>query len=103
MPGGTGTFLPGAKPACDQGGIRLVGYSVATGKLERVLYQYAGDCISGSALMVWARSGMTAIAAIVATKSTAGHPQVSRLVAAAGGKVISLPVTTWNGDGSIAF
>jgi hypothetical protein len=52
--------------------------------------------------MVWAGSGTTAIAAIVVTKSTAAHPQVSRLVAAAGGKVISLPAT-WNGYGSIAF
>lgn len=100
---GTVSALPGAKPACDKGGIRLVGYSVATSKLERVLYQYSGDCISGSALMVWARSGTTAIAAIVVTTSGPGHPQISRMVAAAGGQGVPLPVTTWNGFGSIAF
>jgi hypothetical protein len=100
---GTVSALPAAKPACDKGGIRLVAYSVATGKLERVLYQYSGDCSWGSALMVWARSGTTAIAAIVVSGSAAPHPQISRLVAAASGKGVPLPVTTWNGYGSIAF
>ena len=75
---GTTTALPGAKPACNKGGIQLAAYSVATGKLERVLYRYSGDCSWGTALMVWAKSGTLAIAAIVVTKSAAPHPQISR-------------------------
>jgi hypothetical protein len=100
---GTGVFLPGATPACNKGGIELAAYSVATGKLERVLYRYSGNCRWGSALMVWAKSGTLAIAAIVVTKSVAPYPQVSTMVAAAAGKSTSLPVTTWNGFGTIAF
>jgi hypothetical protein len=100
---GTGTFLPNSKPACNKGGIELAAYSVATGKLERVLYRYSGNCRWGSALMVWAKSGTVAIAAIVVTKSVAPYPQVSKLAAASAGKSTWLPVTTWNGFGTIAF
>ena len=100
---GTEMVIPGSKPACNKGGIQLAAYSVATGKLERVLYQYSGDCGWGTALMVWAGSGTLAIAAIVITKSYAPHPQISRMVAAAHGKATQLPVTTWNGFGTIAF
>jgi hypothetical protein len=100
---GTEMVIPGSKPACNKGGIQLAAYSVATGKLERVLYSYSGDCGWGTALMVWARSGTLAIAAIVITKSYAPHPQISHVVAAAHGRVTSLPVSTWNGFGTIAF
>jgi hypothetical protein len=100
---GTQALLPGAKPACNRGGIELAAYSVATGKLERVLYRYSGDCRWGDALMVWAKSGTVAVAAIVVTKSAAPYPQVSTMVAAAAGQSTALPVTTWNGFGTIAF
>jgi hypothetical protein len=94
---------PSPVPACSKGGVELAAYSLATGKLERVLYQYQESCNEGSALVVWAKSSTLAIAAIVVTAVAAPHPQTSTMVAAAPDKSTTLPITTWNGFGTIAF
>ena len=90
-------------PTCNKGGVELAAYSVATGKLDRVVYRYtAGGCSWGTAQVVWARSATLVIGAIVITKSAAPHPQVSTLVAAAQGKFAALH-GTWAGPGWIAY
>ena len=55
---GTGANTSGT---CGKGAPELVSYSVATGKLEHVLYRYEGTCQSGNTMPLWARSGSLAI------------------------------------------
>jgi hypothetical protein len=90
-------------PTCNKGGLELVAYSVATGKLERTVYRYtAGGCSWGTAQVVWARSAALVIGAIVLTKSAAPHPQISTLIAAADGHFTTLH-GLWAGPGWIAY
>jgi hypothetical protein len=102
-----GTFGPNSG-WCTSGQLALNTYSVTTGKLERVLYQYQGKCVSGSAQVVWAKSATLAIALVTISKPPAIPPQpVSNAVGVATpGKFTSLPITLTGGaygPGDIAF
>jgi hypothetical protein len=80
---------------CATGRFTLRAYSVATGKLDRVLYRYQGKCGYGISLGLWAKSGTLAIAAIVIGKlSTAGvnGPATVLVGAVTPGKFTVLPV-----------
>jgi hypothetical protein len=96
-----GTFAPNSG-ACAAGQLEMTAYSVATGKLERVLYQYRGSCQpGGSAQVMWAGSGTLAIGAIFV-----GSAQLNRVGLMTPGKFTALPFPSSGGDydaGSIAF
>jgi len=96
-----GTFAPD-NAACAAGQLEVTAYSVATGKLERVLYRYRGGCQpSGSAQVIWAPSGTLAIGAIYV-----GSPQHNVVGLMAPGKFTALPFPSNGADydvGTIAF
>jgi hypothetical protein len=93
---------------CTTGQLALNAYSVATGKLERVLYRYPGGCHFGSAQVVWARSAALAVGLIEISKPVTPYPPVTDLVGVVTpGKFTSLPVTLTGGgygaSGEVAF
>jgi hypothetical protein len=97
---------------CTTGQLTLSAYSVATGKLERVLYRYQGKCSLGFAIVVWAKSGALAIGVITVSKLTA-PPSPGPFTVRAGvvtpGKFASLPIIVtddpagYEAPGGIAF
>jgi hypothetical protein len=91
---------------CVKGQPELTAYSVATGKLERVLYRYAGGgCISGGAQAEWARSSTLAIGDIEISKpGTPPPPGTSIFAVITPAAFTSLPLTGGGGTpGAIAF
>jgi hypothetical protein len=100
---GSSTFNSG----CAKGAVNLTAYSVATGKLERVLYRFPDACRMGGAQVLWAKSSTLAIAEIVYTKPVSPYPQLMNTVGVVPpGKLASLPVNlgeTYDGYGTIAF
>jgi hypothetical protein len=92
---------------CAKGVVNLTSYSVATGKLERVLYRFPGPCLWGITQVLWAGSATLAIAEIVYTGLVSPYPQMMNTVGVVPpGKLAPLPVhlgETYDGTGSIAF
>jgi hypothetical protein len=92
---------------CANGAVNLAAYSVATGKLERVLYRFPGPCRVGGAQVQWAGSATLAIAEIVYTKPVSPYPQLMATVGVVPpGQSAGLPVNlgeTYDGLGTIAF
>ena len=96
-----GSAAPNAG-SCAKGQVDMAAYSVATGKLERVLYRYRGGCQPvGSVQVMWAGSGTLAIGALFV-----GSARDNRVGLMSPGKFTPLPILS-NGDaygpGSIAF
>jgi hypothetical protein len=100
------TFICGSaapnEGSCAKGLVDMAAYSVATGKLERVLYRYRGGCQPGGSVQVmWAGSGTLAIGALFV-----GSARDNRVGLMSPGKFTPLPILS-NGDaygpGSIAF
>ena len=96
-----GTFAPN-NGSCAAGQLEVTAYSVATGKLERVLYQYRGGCQpGGSAQVMWAESSTFVISAIFV--GSAKHNLVGLMTP---GKFTALPIPSNGADyeaGTIAF
>jgi hypothetical protein len=91
---------------CVKGQPELTAYSVATGKLERVLYRYqGGGCVSGVAQAEWAKSGTLAIGNIEISKSAVPPaPVISVFGVITPDRFTSLPLTEGGGiPGAIAF
>lgn len=81
---------------CTTGQLTLDAYSVATGKLDRVLYRYQGKCQMGSTYALWAKSASLAIAVITVTKQAPlGTPGAftARFGILTPGGFSSLPIT----------
>jgi hypothetical protein len=81
---------------CTTGQLNLSAYSVATGKLDRVLYRYQGRCTFGFTIAVWARSAALAVGVIaVSTPTTSpdSGPFTVRVGIVTPGTFTSLPVT----------
>ena len=81
---------------CTTGQLTLDAYSVATGKLDRVLYRYQGKCQMGTTVALWARSAGLAVALITITKPArppAFGPLTARVGLLTPGRFTSLPVT----------
>lgn len=99
-----GTSAPNG---CAKAQPELVAYSVATGKLERVLYQHQGNCSFGSAQVDWAESATLAIGFIEILKPVNPPPPVTNMVGVVTpGRFTLLPVTLKGeayGLGAIAF
>ncbi len=96
-----GVFAPN-NGWCTTGQLALTAYSVATGKLERVLYRYQGRCSFGAAIVVWAKSAKLAIGLITVSKSVPPQspgPLTVMSGVATPGKFTSLPVTLMRGIG----
>ena len=93
------------KHGCENGLPELTAYSVATGKLERVLYR--GPCSLVPPQAEWAKSGTLAIGNIMISKAVSPPQPVTNMVGViTPGKFTSLPVTLKGGDynsGTIAF
>lgn len=92
---------------CTTGQLALNAYSVATGKLERVLYRYQGGCEFGTTQIAWAPSGTLAIA-LITVKPVNPNSLVTSIVGIAiPGKFTSLRVTSiaggYEAPGAIAF
>jgi hypothetical protein len=82
---GTYARSPGS---CANGHLEVTAYSVATGKLERVLCRYRGECRpSGTAQVMWAGSGTLAIGAVFV-----GSARDNRVGLISPGKFTSLPI-----------
>jgi hypothetical protein len=76
---------------CTTGQLAVTAYSVATGKLERTLYQYKGGCNFGTATVVWAKSSTLAIGWIALSKPVSRDPPITNMVGViAPGKFTSL-------------
>ncbi len=93
---------------CTTGQLALNVYSVATGRLEHVLYRYQGGCKLGTAQVVWAKSAALAIGVIEVSKpGVADYAFTNMVVAGTPGKSTSLPATIAGGGGvapgSVAF
>jgi hypothetical protein len=93
---------------CTTGQLALNVYSVATGRLERVLYRYQGGCHLGFAQVVWAKSAALAIGVIAVSKPVVPmYTFTDMVVVATPGKSTSLPVTIVGGGdgapGTVAF
>ena len=96
-----GTYAPNPG-SCAKGQLEVTAYSVATGKLERVLYRYRGTCQpSGAFQVMWAGSGTLAIGA-----DFVGSARDNRVGLISPGKFTPLPILSNGGDyyaGSVAF
>jgi WD40-like Beta Propeller Repeat len=96
-----GSYAP-SPAACAGGQLDVTAYSVATGKLERVLYRYRGGCQpSGTAQVIWSGSGTSAIGAIFV-----GSAKENRVGLMAPGTFGPVAIPSNGGDyapGSIAF
>lgn len=96
-----GTYAPNPG-SCAKGQLEVTAYTVATGKLDRVLYRYRGPCQpSGTAQVMWAGSGMLAIGAI-----WVGSARDNRVGLMSPGKFTPLPIVSSGSDygpGSVAF
>lgn len=92
---------------CTDGVLNLAAYSVSTGKLERVIYRFPGQCTFGLAVPQWAASSTLAIAELVYTSTAPSHPQLLEVVGVIPpGRSASLPPglgETYGGPGTIAF
>jgi hypothetical protein len=92
---------------CTDGVLNLAAYSVATGKLERVIYRFPGQCTVGLAVVQWAASSTLAVAELVYTEPTPPHQQILEAVGVIpSGPSASLPPKlgeTYNGPDTIAF
>jgi hypothetical protein len=88
---------------CARGEAYMASYSVATGKLEQVIYE--GTCLGGGAQLLWAGSATQAIAEVVSENS--GKESRATIGVMPPGKTAPLPAglgEAWSGDiGSIAF
>jgi hypothetical protein len=94
------------KHGCVNGVPELTAYSVATGKLERVLYR--GGCSLVPPQAEWAESGTLAIGDILISKAVNPlQPVTNTIGVTTPGKFTSLPVTlkggSYNSPGAIAF
>jgi hypothetical protein len=103
------TVICGAAVAdhgCARGQPALTAYSVATGKLERVLYRYqGGDCISLVAQAEWVGSGTLAIGSMVISRPGVPRPSTLYITGVlSSGTFTALPFPLTGGTlGSIAF
>lgn len=93
---------------CTSGQLALNAYSVATGKLENVLYRYQGGCHFGIVQVVWAKSATLAIGLITISRLVNPSPPVTNTVGVATpGKFTALPVAlaggTYDAPGTVAF
>jgi len=98
---------------CATGQLALNVYSVATGKLENVLYRYQGGCHFGTAQVVWAKSATLAVAMITVSKPVnPAQPVTNTVGVATPGKFTAVPVNVVGavtllggayGPGTIAF
>lgn len=82
---------------CATGRLALTAYSVATGKLERVLYRYRGSCIEGIIRPEWAGSATRAIALLFTVKRFSPPLVQDTLVVTGTGTSAPLPVTVQRG------
>ena len=96
-----GGYAAGPRP-CAKGQIDVTAYSVATGKLERVLYRYRGSCEpDGTVNVIWAGSGPVAVGAVFV-----GSAKENRIGLMTPGKFTPLPIVSVASaydPGSIAF
>ena len=96
-----GGYVAGPRP-CAKGQMDVTAYSVATGKLERVLYRYRGGCQpSGSVQVIWAGSGQAAVGAVFV-----GSAKENRIGLMTPGKFTPLPIVSVASaydPGTIAF
>jgi hypothetical protein len=86
----------------------LTVYSVATGKLERVLYRYQGTCVFATAMVGWAKSATLAIGLIEISKPDKHPlPAPNMMGVVTPGKFTMLSVApkaiTYDSPGEIAF
>ncbi len=88
--------------SCAKGQMDVTAYSVATGKLERVLYRYRGGCEpDGTVNVIWAGSGPVAVGAVFV-----GSAKENRIGLMTPGKFTPLPIVSVASaydPGSIAF
>ena len=88
--------------ACAKGQVDVTAYSVATGKLERVLYRYRGGCQPiGEVQVIWAGSGQAAVGAVFV-----GSAKENRIGLMTPGKFTPLPIVDLSSaydPGTIAF
>jgi len=89
--GRCGNFAPN-NGWCTTGQLAFTAYSVATGKLDRVLYSYQGGCHFGTATVIWARSAALAIGWIAVSKPVTPYPPIANEVGVLSpGNFTSLP------------
>jgi hypothetical protein len=96
-----GGYVAGPIP-CAKGKMDVTAYSVATGKLERVLYWYRGGCRpDGFVQVIWAGSGQAAVGAVFV-----GSAKDNRIGLMTPGKFTPLPIVPLGSaydPGTIAF
>jgi len=86
-----GNFAPN-NGWCTTGQLAFTAYSVATGKLDRVLYSYQGGCHFGTATVIWAKSAALAIGWIAVSKPVTPYPPIANEVGVLSpGNFTSLP------------
>jgi hypothetical protein len=103
-----GAMLERQGGGCTPGPLALNAYSVATGKLERVLYRYQGGCQDVFVQVMWAKSAALAIALVQVIKSAVPHPLITNtVVVGTPGKPASLPIIAtgdiFGAPGTVAF
>jgi hypothetical protein len=64
---------------CTTGQLEFTAYSVATGKLERTLYQYKGGCNFATATVMWAKSATLLIGWIALSKPVSPDPAITNM------------------------
>jgi hypothetical protein len=88
--------------SCAKGQVDVTAYSVATGKLERVLYRYRGGCQPlGTVQVMWAGPGPAAVGAVFL-----GSGKDNRIGLMTPGKFTPLPIVDLSSaydPGTIAF
>jgi hypothetical protein len=78
--------------SCATGQLAFTAYSVATGKLDRVLYSYTGGCDFADAVVMWAPSTALVIGWILVSKPvTPPPPTTNEIGVVAQGKFTALP------------
>lgn len=90
-----GVFAPNSG-WCATGQLALNAYSVATGKLERVLYRYPNSCTQGATEVLWAESASLVIELTNVSTPPSPTPDLPPMTNFVGivtpGRYISLPV-----------
>jgi hypothetical protein len=97
---------PGTNAGCANGGVEFTAYSVRTGKLIRVLYQYRGACHNGISDLLWTGSSASSIVGkTVINVADQGGKQAGQLGVISDGhiRLFKLPKSVSPADYAIAF
>jgi hypothetical protein len=97
---------PGTNAGCANGGLEFTAYSVRTGKLIRVLYQYRGTCHNGISDLLWTGSSASSIVGkTVINVADQGGRQAGQLGVISDGhiRLFKLPKNVSPADYAIAF